>query len=483
MTTKLSDELQIGVSTRRPRVDAWAALAAAVGATLLVGAARPLADPDVWWHVRTGELIVRHGIPHVEPWAFTAVGRRWTPTAWFSDVTFAEIHSVFGWRGLIALKVILGALLLVSLFELLLRHASARLAAPVFILVAITLSSFIAERPQLISLCFVVWLASRVRTVHLGGTVSWWIVPITYVWANFHGMWILSPLCLLCAAAGVAVDRRADWRAVSGRATGVALVTLIASLATPVGPPLAISALAVRRAAAADVSEWQPTNLLNHYSVFFLALMFVWVHAVARSRISAPRSEVLWMGVLFVFALAAARNVAPAAILASPFVVLALERAYGPELAKSAPAPEIPRPVLWIGAASALVAAVILIAIRPPLVAGLPSHIVAELQARPGQVRVLNSYVVGGYLTGAGAPHISVAIDGRTENYDPDFVHRYFLATNQTVGWRRLVADLRPNVVVVGKESQLATELRHVGWRTTIVDGDFALLDPPQQPQ
>jgi hypothetical protein len=231
------------------------------------------------------------------------------------------------------------------------------------------------------------------------------------------------------------------------------------------------------------VSEWQPTNLLDHYSVFFLLLMFVWVHAVARSRISAPRSEVLWMGAVFVFALVAARNVAPAAILASPFVVLALERAYGPELATSAQAPQVPRPVLWLVPTVALVAAAILIAIRPPLVAGLPSAIVTDLQSRPGQVRVLNSYVVGGYLTGAGAPHISVAIDGRTENYDPAFVHRYFLATNQTVGWRTLMADLRPDVVVVGTDSQLATELRHVGWRTTIVDGDFTLLDPPQKPR
>jgi hypothetical protein len=120
-----------------------------------------------------------------------------------------------------------------------------------------------------------------------------------------------------------------------------------------------------------------------------------------------------------------------------------------------------------------------LIGTRPPLVEGLPTTIVAELKARPDQVRVLNSYVIGGYLTGEGAPQISVAIDGRTENYDPDFVHRYFLATNQMVGWRDLLAELHPDVAVIGKDSQLATELERQGWKVTTVDGDFVLLDRP----
>jgi hypothetical protein len=81
-------------------------------------------------------------------------------------------------------------------------------------------------------------------------------------------------------------------------------------------------------------------------------------------------------------------------------------------------------------------------------------------------------------LTGFGAPHISVAIDGRTDNYSAEFVHRHFLATTQMFQWRELVADLVPDVVVVGQGGQLYDELTRSGWTTTVVDGDFALLDP-----
>jgi hypothetical protein len=220
--------------------------------------------------------------------------------------------------------------------------------------------------------------------------------------------------------------------------------------------------------------------LLSHFSIFLLVLFLLWVLAVAQTPSPAPRSEVIWMGALFVFMLTAARNVAPVAILVSPFVLLALERAYGPLLARSPAEPHLPRVVVWIIPAACAAIAVALITLRPPLVAGLPDEIVAELQARPHQVRVLNSYVIGGYLTGEGAPHISVAIDGRTENYDPDYVHRYFLATNQMVGWRSLLSDLHPDVAVIGKDSQLATELERQGWKVTTVDGDFVLLDRPK---
>jgi hypothetical protein len=483
MTTALNDTRKETVDPpARRQIDVWALLAGAVATTFVLAASKPLQDPDIWWHVRTGELILRHGVPHKEPWAFTAMGRSWTPTSWLSDAALAAIHDVFGWRGIIILKTLLGAILLFALFRMLFATTTkTRIAAPVFILVAVTLSPFIAERPQLISLCLVVWLAHTVRDGLLGKLPSWWVVPVTYAWANIHGMWILSPICLLLVALGAALDRRPDWRRLSGRSASVALAALVVASLTPAGPRLVFSSIMIHRAAG-DVSEWQRTNLLDHYSVFLLALMLVWVVAVARSGIPTPPSEILWMGAMFVFALVAARNIAPVAILVSPFVVSAVDRTFGARIARAAPPPALPRSTGWLVVSAGFLALVTLVAQRPPVVAGLPTAIVANLMERPGPVRVLNSYVVGGYLTGAGAPHISVAIDGRTENYDPKFVHRYFMATTRMVGWRSLLADLKPQVAVIGKNSQLAEELRREGWTVKLTDGDFALLEPPVGP-
>ena len=479
MTTALSDRTHaVRPPARSTGSDIWSGLAIAVAATLLVGATRAIGDPDIWWHVRTGRLILRHGVPSSEPWAFTAIGNRWTPTSWLSDVTLAVIQEGFGWRGIILFKVILGVVLFASLFRLLFSAANPRLAAPVFILTALTLSPFVAERPQLISLCFVVWLAAAARRITRGATPPWWAIAVTFAWANLHGMWILSPLCFGIAALGVAADRGANWRARTAKTLAVAVGCIGVSALTPAGPRLVVSPLIVRQAAG-DVSEWQPTNLLDHYTVFLLVLVLVWALSAARGSIPTPRSELVWMGLLFVFTLVAARNIAPAAILMSPFVLAALTRTYSPHLARAGAPPDVSQAAIWTLVVLASCFAGVLIAVRPPLISGLPANIVAELRSRPGQVHVFNSYAVGGYLTGEGAPQVSVAIDGRTENYDPAFVHRYFQATTKMVGWRSLIADLNPDVAVIGANSQLADELRRIGWRESMTDGEFVLLDHP----
>jgi hypothetical protein len=469
--------------TARPakrELDAWAVLSIGAAALFWLGATRPIGDPDVWWHVRTGDLILHHGIPHQEPWAFTAMGNAWTPTSWLSDVLFAGVHDVLGWRGLILVKLVAGAVLLASLYRVLFVRsgAPARLAAPVFVLTCITLSPFIAERPQLLSLCFLVWVAEQARKTMLGRPPSWWLVVVLYVWANIHGMWILGPAMVVLAAAGVSLDRPPGWAAVARRALGIAAASLAASALTPAGPRLTVAAFVVRRAAS-DVSEWQPTNLLDSFSIFLLLIFLLWIVAVARGPQPTPPHETLWMLCLFVFVLTAARNVAPVVIMMSPVVLGALDRTFGTQVTRVPSPPLLPVVVGWTIMVVAVCISIFVVASRPPLVAGLPSRIVADLKARPGTVRVLDSYVIGGYLTGEGAPKISVAIDGRTDNYDPVFVHRYFQATRQMVGWRELVHELKPDVAVIGRRSQLAQELERIGWRVTMTDGDWALLDRP----
>src|SRR5512137_2497119 len=48
---------------------------------------RPIADPDFWWHLRTGQLIVQtHTIPRTDPFSFTKAGGPWITHEWLSEV-------------------------------------------------------------------------------------------------------------------------------------------------------------------------------------------------------------------------------------------------------------------------------------------------------------------------------------------------------------------------------------------------------------
>ena len=187
------------------------------------------------------------------------------------------------------------------------------------------------------------------------------------------------------------------------------------------------------------------------------------------------------MTAVFGFGLVAARNVAPSALLMAPVAASALDRTFGGSLSKIA-SPKVPAFVATATVVTALLVAALRLVVVQPIANGVPLAIVDELRDRPGTVRVLNSYSVGGVLTGLGAPDISVAIDGRTDNFAPPFVHRHYLATTRLFRWRELLRDLDPDVVVTGKGGQLYDELSRLGWRTTLVDGDFALLDPPANP-
>jgi hypothetical protein len=178
------------------------------------------------------------------------------------------------------------------------------------------------------------------------------------------------------------------------------------------------------------------------------------------------------------FSLQAGRNVAPAIIMLAPFVALALDRNYGERLGRLSRV-TLPRVILIGTMVLAVLATGSLALLRPALVDGIPFRIIDALKGQPGTVRVLNSYNVGGVLTGFGAPEVSVAIDGRTDNYDPTFVHRYLAATTKLVEWREVINELDVDFAVVGRDGVLATELTHAGWSEVMTDGDFVLLSPP----
>ena len=43
-------------------------------------------DPDVGWHLRTGQLILERGVPHVDWYSFSMPTFPWVDHEWFMDV-------------------------------------------------------------------------------------------------------------------------------------------------------------------------------------------------------------------------------------------------------------------------------------------------------------------------------------------------------------------------------------------------------------
>src|SRR5207244_6587495 len=64
---------------------------------LFAMAARGMLDPDIWWHLRTGQLIVHsHHLFHADPYSFTRSGQPWVYHEWLFDLLAFSIFCVSG---------------------------------------------------------------------------------------------------------------------------------------------------------------------------------------------------------------------------------------------------------------------------------------------------------------------------------------------------------------------------------------------------
>src|SRR6266536_2379604 len=74
-------------------------------------AARPISDPDFWFHLKTGEYILQNRtIPKADLFSFTNYGKPWVAHEWLSGAIFYAIYSRLGFNALILIFAILTAL-------------------------------------------------------------------------------------------------------------------------------------------------------------------------------------------------------------------------------------------------------------------------------------------------------------------------------------------------------------------------------------
>src|SRR5262245_39480316 len=69
---------------------------------IFAAAARPISDPDFWWHLRTGQYIAEtKSIPYTDMFSTLRFGSEWVTHEWLSEVLMFLIFRVAGFAGLI----------------------------------------------------------------------------------------------------------------------------------------------------------------------------------------------------------------------------------------------------------------------------------------------------------------------------------------------------------------------------------------------
>lgn len=429
----------------------------------------------MWWHIRIGRMIAAaHRVPHRDPLSIGGTHAHWVVTSWLSDLLYGVTYDALGYRGVQVLRAVSVALVLAALAWTL-RERRGPVRTLVFLVTAVPLISFFTERPQLFSFVFVAWLADRLPRIVRGGPLPrWWaFLVFVWFWANVHGLWVLAPVLLGVTAVAVVAQRGRAALRTAASCVALAAGSVVAAALTPVGWRLALQPFAVGQSARAVISEWLPSVLFSMPALGVLLLLGLLLVAWARGTWVVPRGDLVWTLAVTLFALTATRNLATGAILLAPVVALHLERTFPP----SAPDTLVPSWALAVVCVGGLAGSAYGLLARPAVAPEVPRRLVATLQRQPAPLRVIDAYNVGGLLIGPESPDLRVAIDGRTDLYEPAYITSYLAALRLGGDWETLLRGLDARYAVLRHDSPLAHVLRvEWGWREVTTDHGWVLL-------
>jgi hypothetical protein len=195
----------------------------------LVGmAARNVVDPDVWWHLKTGEYISAHRhVPHTDPFSYTRAGAPWVAHEWLTDLILYGIYRAASWGGLI---VVFAAILSAAFFLLFLRCAgSPYITGTLTLFGAWATAPVWGVRPQLLSLFLAslwLWILERSGRKQ---KLLWCTPPIMLLWVNLHAGFALGIALLILFLVGEILERVLGQQAVER--SSLRIRTLAAALA------------------------------------------------------------------------------------------------------------------------------------------------------------------------------------------------------------------------------------------------------------
>jgi hypothetical protein len=486
--------------------------------SILAGALsnRPLADPDIGWHIRTGErILATHTLPHADPFSSTMYGQPWFAWEWLYDLALGILHRACGLNGVAWLcAVIVAATFTILLSQLLKRGTGLLLAIALMLLAEAAATVHLYARPHIVSwLLTLLWFVALERWEQ-GNAPRWlqWFFPASMLfWVNLHGGWLfgLALLAIYILASFIESLRtkddfaaiRAAQRARAMMWTGIA--SAAATLANPFGWRLHahIYHYLGDRYLMSRIAEFRSPNFHGWSQRCFGVILLLTLLAFA-GHVRKVRLSHLLVALLAIYAgLLSTRNLPVSSmllvliigpILWSSFVALSAnpgawrwlrKRASGAvEFCDRMGALELElRGHLWPMIAAALALAICLHGGRlgsrqlintqfdPKKV---PAAAADFLQTQPGDEPIFSTDSWGGYLIYRFYSRRQVVVDDRHDLYGPSRVREILVLMQAEPGWRGVLEKWNIHTIVLPEDATLANLLRQIpqDWRLVYED-------------
>ena len=453
---------------------------------------RPIADPDFWWHLRTGQLIVQNqSIPHVDPFSYTKAGAPWITHEWLSELLIYGIFRLGGY----GLLIFIFSIIITSSFILAYFCSPVEsrpyVAGFVLLLGAISTAPTWGVRPQMISL-FITSLFLFLLTRYRQDGKLKYILPIpfiTLIWVNLHagyflglvliGIFIIGALAELLLAEFHLAERAGPPPSLKSILImcGLLGACVIATLANPNGIRIIIYPFQTLTSPSMQqfIQEWFSPDF--HLAIWqplaWLFLALIGFGMLGKKNIS-PTNIILTL-IFGYAALRSMRNIPLFAIVAIPV----LSEQIG-SLVKIRLDDRTQSRLLRLAVPILLACVVLVVGVRyvqvvreqPTTEAKIfPKAAVDWLLENQPKGNLFNSYGYGGYLIWRTYPEYRVYIDGRADVYGDSFIYDYMSIYRAEAGWQDKLKSEGIQTVLVETDAPLANMLlQSSDWHVAFTD-------------
>ena len=192
-----------------------------------------VSDPDIWWHLRTGEWIQHHhAIPRTDPFSGPNAGKAWQPYSWLFELFVIQLFQHFGLVGIVGYSASLVFAITVAVQRLIQRlQPDFSIVAVLTFLTFFAIEHLFTPRPWMFTILFFVLELGILMDVRRTGRTRQlaWLPLIFAAWANIHIQFI-DGLVLLGIAAVECVATRWLPQTRTALRTPAAIAALVGSI-------------------------------------------------------------------------------------------------------------------------------------------------------------------------------------------------------------------------------------------------------------
>ena len=197
-----NQDIEIGLDTGETSVNARFAMLILSG-LVFCWASHYMVNGDIWWHIRTGQMIPEKGTPTTDWYTFASNESKWIDLHWLFQLIVAGVFSLGQTEGLVLFKAIIS---MTTVFILLLPFKR-DIPSSVMIVLSLPFISLFASRllirPEMLSFLL---LVLTLFVIHKSMQYITWIFAlpiIQLIWVNCQGLFVLQYVVMVSFAAQV----------------------------------------------------------------------------------------------------------------------------------------------------------------------------------------------------------------------------------------------------------------------------------------